>query len=1230
MAIVYSDRPRRWAALAAFAALPLAAALVWGQGTVPVRGKVVMEDGTLPPKPATIEQICPGRATAEIARTDKKGQYGWIATGPIGSCAWRAVMDDYASAATGFLSPDMPNFVLRKGANEAVPRAARPQWDRAVQATQAGSWVEAESILRSILEVSPNSAPVRTGLGIALSNQGKAAEARRAFEQVVEINPAYVGVYHRLAALEMDTGDWQAAAKTAAAGIRADETSSAPVLYLDVAMIRQHLRVDGAEAAARKAIELDRNHEIPQAELVLGSILESEGDAWGAAAHLRRYLELRPNVSDAASVRARIQKLDETSAAEAPAPDRDSEPAEPLPAGAALVPVPGGVKALAAMAYMSRTPSRGDFFREYCRTLVSTTLEDSSGNPLIETFLAAVKEMSGLADGKGRIVLSLEREPERDRTVRVLALLGWKATEAGGEFTVAPSDQAADSVRQQIPAALGIDEMAVANALVRLRTYPVTIPSGQAVLIEAAAWNSVVGALPPGGFAEVFVRNLKFARTYAGLAAMGPPAAAALVSGVGLRALVDQYAEALWLYGEALAVSGAGAVVPGGPEADPIWEQLAGASPRDAAAFFKALLDKDQGRLLAFYSAVSRGDAAHQRYFTRSLQRAQAFYNWYRNSEELRNGVVAVPGGRSWRRDMFRDLPLDAAGALRFPGGAEAWGLAPGAVDSALVGLASLESLPAVAKVEERRNAPLDSASVRLLAQNYAAWGPLLPYFEKLPGLGSGDFEALAAFEKTASAQPTAVRNVVLGEWHALVKLIEMGTVSGSLDAAGGARAFRRACESLSAQDFSTQAMAALRAMAGESAPLDEAVVSALLRLSPERRASFEQVRAMLQVPDLASTRGDSDNAALAALAGTVYSALLDPEMLLVSEDPLLVGKHRFVEGKRVFMPSAATALSDPPGSYFSGGFMDFEKAAKSLGGASASTSADYSGAASPNPAPAALAGEASAPRTEALFRASARLVEIYAEITDDRGRYADNLGRADFTVLDNGQPVEINTFESLDTGVSVALLLDTTGSMAASLPALRNAALKLIEDLRPIDSVAVYAFNENTFELQPFTTDKDAAKRAVLHTRFMGYTALDDALVRVTWEISGRTGKKAIVVFTDGADNRSVLTSEAAIRQARSAGVPVYAMAHGDALQDAALLKNLNTLAGATGGLAFAVHDAAEMNAVFDHVSHDVEHGYLLSFKPAAAENGAWRKLELVLRNGKGWRVRAREGYFP
>jgi VWFA-related protein len=614
------------------------------------------------------------------------------------------------------------------------------------------------------------------------------------------------------------------------------------------------------------------------------------------------------------------------------------------------------------------------------------------------------------------------------------------------------------------------------------------------------------------------------------------------------------------------------------------------------------------------------------------VERAQLFYNWYRNSEELRNGPGVAVARRVWRREMFRDLPLDDAGNLRFPGGAEAWGLASGAGDDAIVGQAFLESMAPVAKIEERRKTPLDSASVRLLAQHYAAWGPLFPYFEKLPGLGSGEFEALAAFERAASARPAAVRNIVLGEWHSLVKLVELGTASGALDSAAGARAFRRACEALSAPDFSGQAIAALKEMAGESAPLDGAVVSALLRLSPERRISFDRVREMLQAPALASMQGDSDSGTLAALAGTVYAALLDPERLLVSYDSLLVGKHRFVEDKSsgLFVRSELKASSDQAGSYFSGGFMEFEEAAKTLGHGKASFAADYAGAASPNPAPAELAAAAAGPPPEALFRTSARLVEIYATVTEDRGRYVGNLRRGDFTVLDDGQSVEINTFESLETGVSVAVLLDTTGSMAAALPALRNAALKLIDDLRPIDSVAVYAFNETTFDLQPFTTDKGAARRAVLHTRFGGSTALDDALVRVTRDISGRTGKKAIVVFTDGADNKSVLTADTAIRQAKAAGVPVYAMAHGDALKDAALLKNLSALASSTGGLSFAVHDAAEMNAVFDHVSHDVEHGYLLSFKPTAAEKGPWRKLELVLRDGKGRRVRAREGYFP
>jgi hypothetical protein len=132
-----------------------------------------------------------------------------------------------------------------------------------------------------------------------------------------------------------------------------------------------------------------------------------------------------------------------------------------------------------------------------------------------------------------------------------------------------------------------------------------------------------------------------------------------------------------------------------------------------------------------------------------------------------------------------------------------------------------------------------------------------------------------------------------------------------------------------------------------------------------------------------------------------------------------------------------------------------------------------------PAPTPvASLAGaagpsEAVTVPAEVVFRASGRLVEVYATITDQRGRYADDLPRDQFGIMDRGSPRQIVAFESRSSTVSCALLLDTTGSMQAALPSLKNAAMKLIAELGPDDSVAVYGFSDTVSELQPFTTDK-------------------------------------------------------------------------------------------------------------------------------------------------------------
>jgi VWFA-related protein len=274
--------------------------------------------------------------------------------------------------------------------------------------------------------------------------------------------------------------------------------------------------------------------------------------------------------------------------------------------------------------------------------------------------------------------------------------------------------------------------------------------------------------------------------------------------------------------------------------------------------------------------------------------------------------------------------------------------------------------------------------------------------------------------------------------------------------------------------------------------------------------------------------------------------------------------------------------------------------------------------------------GRTDTPAAEADFKTTGRLVEVYATVTDSRGKYADHLNGEEFTILDEKSPQKLTAFEPQSNEISCVLLLDTTGSMQFALPALKNAALRLISELRPEDSVAVYSFSDSVIERQTFTTDKAAAKRAVLRTQAFGDTAIYDALARVGQDLAGRAGKKVIVLFTDGKDNASTLNPDAAIQRAKAIGVPIYTIAQGEAIGHKDLLDQLEGISKSTGGVAFAIEKPSEIGKVFDRVSEDLTHGYLLSFQPPPSESPAWRGIQVVIGGSRGLKVRAREGYYP
>jgi Ca-activated chloride channel family protein len=265
------------------------------------------------------------------------------------------------------------------------------------------------------------------------------------------------------------------------------------------------------------------------------------------------------------------------------------------------------------------------------------------------------------------------------------------------------------------------------------------------------------------------------------------------------------------------------------------------------------------------------------------------------------------------------------------------------------------------------------------------------------------------------------------------------------------------------------------------------------------------------------------------------------------------------------------------------------------------------------------------------VIRVKVPLVEVYASVYDRTGQYVEGLVRESFRVLEDGKPQQIMNFEADSGRLSCAVLLDTTGSMNEALPHVKNSIVKLIDILRPEDAVAVFTFDRRLVVRQEFTSDKAAAKRAVLRTRAEGQTALFDALSEVVQEISERPGKKALVVFSDGDDNASVLNANSAVTRAKKAGIPLYAIAEGEATRSRELRRLLDDLSKRTGGASYQAKKPSEIEEVFQKIAIDLRHLYMLTYRPeAVSEDGRWRKVEVVLTGQKDFRIRSKEGYFP
>jgi Ca-activated chloride channel family protein len=262
-------------------------------------------------------------------------------------------------------------------------------------------------------------------------------------------------------------------------------------------------------------------------------------------------------------------------------------------------------------------------------------------------------------------------------------------------------------------------------------------------------------------------------------------------------------------------------------------------------------------------------------------------------------------------------------------------------------------------------------------------------------------------------------------------------------------------------------------------------------------------------------------------------------------------------------------------------------------------------------------------------------VVSVTAVVFDKAGHPVRGLGPKDVQLFENGVKQEVSYFrEASSVGdpservpLSIVLVLDTSGSMAQSLHFLQEAVLNFVYKLEDVDSALVVSFNESVKGSAEFTGDTDRLERFVEGLQAWGGTSLYDAIHYSLGRIKDAPGRKALIVFSDGADTTSTLQDRDVVDYARSVEATVYSIGFTGS-GGASPRGFLRKIATETGGEFFAPSKVGELIKVFNEISSELKNHYLLAYSPIRPADGTWREIVLKV-DRPDTEVRVRKGYF-
>jgi Ca-activated chloride channel homolog len=279
-----------------------------------------------------------------------------------------------------------------------------------------------------------------------------------------------------------------------------------------------------------------------------------------------------------------------------------------------------------------------------------------------------------------------------------------------------------------------------------------------------------------------------------------------------------------------------------------------------------------------------------------------------------------------------------------------------------------------------------------------------------------------------------------------------------------------------------------------------------------------------------------------------------------------------------------------------------------------------------------------------ARFQVNVNMVLLTFTVTDSRGRYVNGLHPDDIRVREDGVDQKIVAFTEGNeargqsfqappdalTGAKVFVLFDTSNWMYAGFAYASDAITDFVRFLPGSDWIAVYKFSRNLFRAASLTKDRNQVLSAVRGSIAGDDTAVYNALLLTLRDAAKTTGRKVVVVFSNGPDNASIVAPDDVKTVAEDQGIPIYVVSTREAQMDQISAGAFQRLTTRTGGQLFWAETWQQQAEAFSSIREDLASSYTVAYYSASRETEGFRKIsvDVVSDTAKKYRIRTRTGY--